>query len=85
VIAETSVRARTNQILKDAGRAIIHGRSVHCGNPLNHACKADDTWFDRRGCALANLEAKNTGANRNASEVQRLHYTSRLGGREQHR
>lgn len=79
MVNEAFARAKIEQLLKDADRALTDGRSPRFEHPLEDGGKADYALFDRQGRALAVLEAKSTSVNLSAGEAQGLRYADQLG------
>lgn len=69
---EAFARVKIDQFVKDAGLAVLSGRSVRFEYPLDDGGKAEYALFERPVIALAAPEARSTSAHLNASEAQGL-------------
>jgi type I restriction enzyme R subunit len=76
---EAFSRVKIDAQLKDAGWKLIDGRSVRFEHGLGDGTKADYVLCDRRGQALAVLEAKKASVSLGAAEPQALAYAAGLG------
>lgn len=76
---EAFSRVKIDAQLKDAGWRLIDGRSVRFEHGLSDGTKADYVLCDRRGQALAVLEAKKASVSLGAAEPQVLAYAAGLG------
>ena len=76
---EAFSRVKIDAQLKDAGWKLTDGRSVRFEHPLGDGTKADYVLCDRRGQAMAVLEAKKASVNLGAAEGQALAYAEGLG------
>lgn len=76
---EAFSRVRIDAQLKDAGWELFGGRSVRFEHGLSDGTKADYVLCDRRGQALAVLEAKKASVGLGAAEPQALAYAAGLG------
>lgn len=75
---EAFSRVRIDAQLKDAGWELSDGRSVRFEQRLSDGTKADYVLCDRRGQALAELEAKKASLSLGAAEPQALAYAAGL-------
>ena len=76
---EAFSRVKIDAQLKDAGWKLTDGRSVRFEHGLGDGTKADYVLCDRRGQALAVLEAKKASMSLGAAEPQALAYAAGLG------
>jgi type I restriction enzyme, R subunit len=76
---EAFSRVKIDLQLKDAGWRLTDGRSVRFEHGLGDGTKADYVLCDRRGQALAVLEAKKASLSLGAAEPQALAYAAGLG------
>jgi type I restriction enzyme R subunit len=75
---EAFSRARIDEQLRDAGWSLTDGRSVRFEHPLPDRTRADYVLCDRRGQALAVVEAKRASRALGEAEPQALAYASAL-------
>src|SRR5215207_8189704 len=75
---EAFSRARIDEQLRDAGWSPTDGRSVRFEHPLPDRTRADYVLCDRRGQALAVVEAKRASRALGEAEPQALAYAAAL-------